>query len=39
MSEQPLAISPLNDFIFFPVSIFFHSLETEKTLWFRIRFN
>lgn len=32
MSEQPLAISQLNDFIFFPVSIFFHSLETEEIM-------
>lgn len=27
MSEQPLAISQLNDFIFFPVSIFFSLIE------------
>lgn len=32
MSEQPLAISQLNDFIFCPVSIFFHSLETEENI-------
>lgn len=27
MSEEPIAISNLNDFIFCPVSIYFHSLE------------
>lgn len=32
MSEQPLAISQLNDFIFCPASIFFHSLETEENI-------
>lgn len=32
MSEQPLVISQLNDFIFCPVSIFFHSLETEENI-------
>lgn len=32
MSEQPLAISQLNDFIFCPTSIFFHSLETEENI-------
>lgn len=32
MSEQPLAISQLNYFIFCPVSIFFHSLETEENI-------
>lgn len=32
MSEQPLAISQLNDFIFCPVSIFFHSLETGENI-------
>ncbi len=32
MSEQSLAISQLNDFIFCPVSIFFHSLETEENI-------
>lgn len=30
MSEQPIAISTLNDFIFCPVSIYFHSLEDEE---------
>ena len=32
MSEYPISISNLNDFIFCPVSIYFHSLddETEK---------
>lgn len=32
MSEYPVSISELNDFIFCPVSIYFHSLdiETEK---------
>ncbi len=29
MSEEPLSISNLNDFIFCPVSIYFHSLENE----------
>lgn len=32
MSEQPLTISQLNDFIFCPVSIFFHSLENEDNI-------
>lgn len=32
MSEQPLAISQLNNFIFCPVSIFFHSLEDEENI-------
>lgn len=32
MSEQPLAISQLNDFIFCPVSIFYHSLENEENI-------
>ena len=32
MSEQPIAISQLNDFIFCPVSIFFHSLENEENI-------
>ena len=32
ISEQPLAISQLNDFIFCPVSIFFHPLETEENI-------
>lgn len=30
MSENPIIISNLNDFIFCPVSIYFHSLEPEK---------
>lgn len=29
MSEQPLPISNLNDFIFCPVSIYFHSLDAD----------
>lgn len=29
MSEEPLSISNLNDFIFCPVSIYFHALEDE----------
>ena len=35
MGENPISISNLNDFIFCPVSIFFHSLEseTEKSLY------
>lgn len=35
MSEEPISISNLNDFIFCPVSIYFHSLEndTEKSLY------
>lgn len=32
MSEQPVAISLSNDFIFCPASIFFHSLETEENI-------
>ena len=38
MSEQPLAISQLNDFIFCPVSIFFHSLETEDNIMVHVLF-
>lgn len=30
MSENPIAISTLNDFIFCPVSIYFHMLEAEE---------
>lgn len=30
MSEAPIIISNLNDFIFCPASIYFHSLETEE---------
>lgn len=30
MSETPLIISNLNDFIFYPVSIYFHSLDNEN---------
>ena len=30
MSEQPLSISNLNDFIFCPVSIYFHSLDINN---------
>lgn len=35
MSENPIAISNINDFIFCPVSIYFHSLdaETENLLY------
>ena len=35
MSEQPILITQLNDFIFCPVSIYFHSLEedTDKILY------
>ena len=29
MSENPILISNLNDFIFCPVSIYFHSLEKD----------
>lgn len=29
MSEQPISISNLNDFIFCPVSIYFHSLDND----------
>ena len=32
MSENPIAISTLNDFIFCPVSIYFHSLENEENI-------
>lgn len=32
MSENPISISSLNDFIFCPVSIYFHSLETENNI-------
>ena len=35
MSENPIAISTLNDFIFCPVSIYFHSLEDEEKLLFQ----
>ena len=35
MSENPIAISTLNDFIFCPVSIYFHSLETEEKIMFQ----
>lgn len=30
MSEEPISISNLNDFIFCPVSIYFHSLESDE---------
>lgn len=30
MSEEPILISNLNDFIFCPVSIYFHSLESDE---------
>ena len=30
MSENPIAISKLNDFIFCPASIYFHSLEEDE---------
>lgn len=30
MSENPIAISSLNDFIFCPVSIYFHGLEADE---------
>ena len=35
MSEQPIAISQLNDFVFCPVSIYFHQLyyDTETALY------
>ncbi len=35
MSEQTIAISQLNDFVFCPVSIYFHQLyyDTETTLY------
>lgn len=32
MSENPISISSLNDFIFCPVSIYFHNLEEEEKL-------
>ena len=32
MSEEPIAISNLNDFIFCPVSIYFHSLEDGEDI-------
>lgn len=32
MSEQPISISNLNDYIFCPVSIYFHSLEEEDNI-------
>lgn len=32
MSEQPLIISQLNDYIFCPVSIYFHSIENEDNI-------
>lgn len=32
MSENPISVSSLNDFIFCPVSIYFHSLETEENI-------
>lgn len=32
MSENPIAISNLNDFIFCPVSIYFHTLEAEENI-------
>lgn len=32
MSENPIAISNLNDFIFCPASIYFHGLEEEEKL-------
>lgn len=35
MSENPISISALNDFIFCPVSIYFHSLETEENILFQ----
>lgn len=35
MSENPIAISSLNDFIFCPVSIYFHMLETEENILFQ----
>lgn len=30
MREEPILISNLNDFIFCPVSIYFHSLESDE---------
>ena len=35
MSEYPISISNLNDFIFCPVSIYFHSLEDEDNVLFQ----
>lgn len=32
MSENPISISNLNDFVFCPVSIYFHSLENEENI-------
>ncbi len=32
MSEEPIIISNLNDFIFCPVSIYFHSLDEEENI-------
>ena len=32
MSENPIAVSNLNDFIFCPVSIYFHALESEDNI-------
>jgi len=32
MSENPIAITTLNDFIFCPVSIYFHSLDSDDNL-------
>lgn len=32
MSEHPIAISKINDFIFCPVSIYFHALEEEENV-------
>ena len=32
MSEEPIAISYLNDFIFCPVSIYFHSLKDGEDI-------
>lgn len=37
MSEEPISISNLNDFIFCPVSIYFHSLEDDTdTMIFQV---
>lgn len=35
MSENPISISSLNDFIFCPVSIYFHMLEREENILFQ----
>lgn len=35
MSENPIAISSLNDFIFCPASIYFHTLENEENILFQ----